>query len=282
MLRFLILLLLALSLEAKMVDGVALVVKNQPITLYEIKQTMEQNNIDQKQAVALLIRKTLETSEIKQRNIKVTKKEIIDEIKRIAALNHITVEQFYASLQNSDNLTTAQIQEKIKKRIENQKLFQAIAFAHMYRPGDQEIQNYFQLHKKEFEHPSSYSLIIYQSNDRSLLQRKIDNPMFYSPRVASQTKDFRYNQISPQLAQILAKTKTNNFTPIVPNGQGGYMSFYIASEGKVLHVNLEDVRAQIENSLMMEKRQQVLSEYFKRLEMNADIRRIRMPDENNG
>jgi peptidyl-prolyl cis-trans isomerase SurA len=280
MYKLLLFLLLSLALHAKLIDGVAIIVKNEPITMLDITNTMQQNGIDRAKAIKLLMREKLEQIEIKQRDITVTNQEVIEEIKRIAALNHITVEQFYSSLQNQEGLTLKEIQEKMKKRIESQKLFQAIAFSHMYQPSQQEIEDYFELHKKEFEHPQTYSVSIYGSKDGALLQRKVNNPMFYSAQISSEDKVLQYDQIPPRLAKLLDATKVNRFSKIVPNGSGGYMTFYIKSVGDITHVTLKSVEPQIKNQLMAAKRQQVLSEYFNRLKANADIRTIRLPKDN--
>jgi len=184
MYKILFLILTVVSLNAKMIDAVAIVVQNQPITTYEITALMQKQGLSQKQAINFLIRKTLEDIQIKQRNITVTQDDIVNEIKRIAAINHMSVEQFYTALQNSNGMTVRQIQKKTKERLLNQKLFQAIAFAHMYAPSSDEIQNYFKLHKHEFEPPSGYHTIIYSAKDKTYLEQKRANPLFYSPQIA--------------------------------------------------------------------------------------------------
>ncbi len=277
MYKIFLLLLFSIVLNAKIIDSVAIVVQHQPITTLDIAQTMQKDGISRKKAINLLIRQKLEAIEIKQRDITVTYQEVLQEIKRIAKLNHMNVEQFYTALQNSDDLTPKQIQKKTKKRLLNQKLFQAIAFAHMYKPSKQEIKNYFELHKREFEPPSSYVVIIYSSTIKALLQRKVTNPMFYSPRISSENKTFITSKIAPGLATILASTKLNRFSKIIPNNKLGYISFYLKQKGKPIKVTLLNIKAQIKNKLMMQKREEVLSEYFKRLRLNIDITILKLP-----
>ncbi len=277
MYKILFLILTVVSLNAKMIDAVAIVVQNQPITTYEITALMQKRGLSQKQAVDFLIRKTLENIQIKQRNITVTQDDIVNEIKRVAAINHMSVEQFYTALQNSNGMTVQQIQKKTKERLLNQKLFQAIAFAHMYAPSSDEIQNYFKLHKHEFEPPSSYNVIIYSAKDKTYLEQKRANPLFYSPRIASEIKVFKPDAISPQLGKILSSIKPGHFSKVLPNGSGGFICFYLQSVGKPVKTTLLHVKAQIINQLMMQKRKEVLSRYFKQLKLNSNIRIIRLP-----
>lgn len=277
MYKLLFLILTVISLNAKMIDAVAIVVQNQPITTYEITSLMQKQGLSQKKAISYLIRKTLEKIQIKQRNITVTQADIINEIKRIASINHMSVEQFYAALQNSDGMTVQQIEDKIKERLLNQKLFQAISFSHMYKPSSIEIQNYYELHKREFEPPSSYSVIIYSAQDRAYLEQKRANPLFYSPRISSEAKVFKPEAISPQLEKILSSMKPGNFSKVLPNGSGGFICFYLQSVGKPIKTTLDHVKRQIINQLMMQKRAEVLSRYFKQLKLNANIQIIRLP-----
>ena len=70
-------------------------VKDQPITLYEITKAMEENNIPQEQAVELLERKKLEEIEIKERHISASKQEIFEDIQRMAEQNKMSIIELY-------------------------------------------------------------------------------------------------------------------------------------------------------------------------------------------
>ena len=145
----------------------------------------------------------------------------------------------------------------------------------MSQPTESEIKEYFELHKDDLAHPSSFDVVIYQAADQARLQEKIDNPMFYSPDIGTNEQVLPYDRISPELASLLARTSLNSFTPVIPDGKGGYMSFYIKSVESAKESGLESVRNQITNQIMAEKRELVLSDYFARLRHNADIKIIR-------
>ncbi|WP_345980092.1 peptidylprolyl isomerase [Sulfurimonas sp. HSL3-2] len=278
MYKIIFFILLSLTLNAKIVDGVAILVQDEPITTLDIKKMMQESHLDQTKTIDLLIRKKLEEQEIKARKIEVTNDEVIDEIKNMAKQNNMTVNQFYEAVTNSENMTSSEIQQKIKERITNQKLFQAIAFSHMEEPDEQEIKDYYELHKSQFNHAQSFSTVVYESKQKDILQEKVDNPMFYSPEISRHDQVFEYNKIAPQLADLLEKTPLNGFSPIIPNGKNGYVSFYIQSVTKNKDVNLDEMKAQITNMIMADKREQVLKEYFDRARLNANIKTIRMPE----
>jgi hypothetical protein len=148
----------------------------------------------------------------------------------------------------------------------------------MDEPSDEEIKEYFELHKDDYAHPAAFRVVIYDAKDKALLQEKVDNPMFFSPQIAMNEQELPYDRISPELANLLAKTKVHTFTPIVPNGKGGFMSFYIKSVTSAKEGGWQSVKNQIKNAIMTEKREVVLKDYFARLRDNADINIIRMPE----
>ena len=252
-------------------------VKDQPITLYEITKAMEENNIPQEQAVELLERKKLEEIEIKERHISASKQEIFEDIQRMAEQNKMSVIELYQAIQSSQGLSEKKLKEKIKEKILNQKLYNAIAFSHLEQPNDEEIEEYYQLHQKEFQKPSSYSVLIYQCPDKNRLQEKIDNPMFYSPDVTSEERTFEAAKMNPRLAELLDQTPLNNFTQIIPSPNGGFMSFYLKEKGASGTLDLEAIRPQISSALMAQKRETILKDYFDRQRLNADIKVIRLP-----
>lgn len=266
---------LASSLSAQIDDGIALVVENEPVTLYDIQKEMDLSKTDSKGATDILIRKALERAEIEKRHIEVSTDEVYEEIKKTAARNNMGISDFYDAVRESNGLSSTELKEQIRLKLESQKLYSSIAYSSMSEPSDNDIEEYFELHKDEFSHPSSFDVIIYQSKDKNRLQEKIDNPMFYSPDIATNNQLLPYEQISPELASLLERTPLNSFTPIVPDGKNGFMSFYIKAINSSQNAGIESVRTQIANKIMADKREQVLADHFARLRHNADIKIIR-------
>ncbi len=268
-------LFMALSLNAEIIDGVAIVVKSQAITLYDIKKEMKDSKVDSKKASDVLIRKMLENAEIKERKISVSSGEVYDDLKKTAARNNMSLSDFYEAVRNARGLTSEMLKVKVKERLLSQKLYSAIAYSSMSQPDDDEVAAYFESHKANFAHPSAFKVVIYETKIKERLQEKIDNPMFYSPDISSNEQTLPYDRISPELASLLEGTPLNSFTAVVPNGKGGHMSFYIKEIESAKQTGLESVKNQIVNMIMGEKRENVLSDYFARLKQNADIKVLR-------
>jgi hypothetical protein len=272
-------LLIATFLQAEVYDGVAVVIQDKIITLYDIKQEMKQDKLSVKQATDLLIRQKLEAIELQKRKITVGSSEVYEDIKQLAQRNHLSVGEFYDAVRETNGLTSTQLKEKIKQKLLSQKLYNAIAMSSLSEPSEEEIKEYYELHKNDLQHPIAFNVIIYDARDKRVLQTKASNPMFYSPQIRSNEQTLPYNRISPELASLLEKTKPYHFTPVVPNGKGGFMTFYLKNVQTAKNLPLEDVRNEIINTLMAKKREAVLSDYFARLKDNTDINIIRLPKE---
>jgi parvulin-like peptidyl-prolyl isomerase len=277
MYKILLTIILGATLSAELVSGVAVVVEGDAITLSDIKREMETSRSDVKSATDALIRKTLEAQEIKERKISVSSSDVYDDIKQTAARNKLSVSKFYEAVRESNGLTSEELKEKIKEKLLSQKLYSAISYSEISQPSEDEIKSYYELHKEDFAHPSEFKVVIYQSKDKSRLQEKIDNPMFYSPDISSNEQVLPYDRISPELAQLLEKTPLNSFTAAVPDGNNGYMSFYVKEVESAKETGLESVRNQIMNMILSEQREQVLGDYFAKLRYNADIKMLRSP-----
>jgi peptidyl-prolyl cis-trans isomerase SurA len=269
--------LLATFLWSAPIGGVAVLVKNTPITLYEVQQEMKQSGTSANQSADNLIRKKLEQLEATEKKITVSSAEINEELGRMAAQNKLTMEQFLNAMQTVRGLSEKDLKAKIEENIKGQKLYSSIAFSKMSQPTTEEENEYYQLHLDEFSRPDSFEVTTYISASQEALSAKIADPMRHIESIESKDETIPFGKINPQLAQLLNKTPNGSFSSILPNGKNGFMSFYMRDKQNVITENIEAVRPQINNAILGEKRNQVLNDYFTRLRLSADIKVIRLP-----
>lgn len=278
--KLLLTLLFAPLLFAEPISGIAITMDDELITLYEIEKEMEISQTSLKQSVDALIRLKLEHIEAQQRNISVTNSEVLDELKKMAANNNITLPQLYEAMQSTKHLSESETKEKIKEKLLKDKLYNAIAMSQMQEPTDEEIKEYYNLHLDEYAIAKSVDAVLYTSLSKESLETKIANPMMNIPSVNKENIVVELANINQRVASIISKTKNNNFTPILPKiGGQGHMSFYILKQNDITTPTLESIRPQVENKIMEDKREQVLSEHFQRMRVNADIKVLRLPKE---
>lgn len=276
MYKSLLLLLLTSFVHAQMINGVAILVKKEPITLYDIQEEMSHTNQELNVVVDGLIRKKLEAQEIKERHITVDSEEVYKDLRMMAEQNHMTLSQLYNAMLKSRGLSESELKIKVKEKILNQKLYSAIAFSKMSQPSEEDELAYYKQNIDKYSYSENFSVVIYSSASKEKLQEKIDNPMFYSPEVRSESTELKNTKLNPQIAQILAKTPVNRFTPIIPAPNNVFMSFFIQEKSEQIATPFEKVRNDVNGAIMQERRQSVLNEYFMRLRMNADIEIIRL------
>lgn len=268
-------LLLTTLLSATVYDGIAVIVQEKAITLLDIKHEMQTSKTSEKEATDILIRQKLEEHEIEKRKISISSEDVYQDIKKMAQRNKMSLSQFYDAVRETNGLSSSDLKTKVKQKLLSQKLYAAIAYSSVKEPSESEIKEYYALHKKRFEHPSAFNVIVYDCEHKEKLQQKIDNPMFYSPDIHSEEVKLSYKKISPSLGKLLEETPLNSCSQSVPNGKGGYVSFYVKSIEESGENGLLDVKSQIVGEIMAKQREQVLGDYFARLRHNADINMIR-------
>ncbi len=259
-------------LSAQMINGIAITVKGNIITLGDVEKEMAASNLSAKGAADVLIRKKLEELETIERKISVTSAEVYDDIKNMATKNNMSVDELYETIRSSNGLNSTEFKEKIKEKILSQKLYSAIAYAGVAQPSDEEAKEYFSLHKEEFSQPSFFDVVIYNSKNAEILEKKIANPMFLSKALLETKELLDAKKISQELVKFLSKVQVKKYTPIIPDGKDGFMMFFIKDIKTADEKSFESVKNQVINLIMEDKREQVLSDYFARLRGNADIK----------
>lgn len=275
MYKFLLSVVCVAGLSAEMIGGIAVVVKGKVITLQDIKKEIEITKVNEEVAINTLIRQKLEEVEVENKRITVTSGEVYDDIKKTAKQNNMSVNAFYEAALNSNGIDSEELKAKVKSRLLSKKLYSSIAYAQVKQPNDEKLREYYELHKEAFMYPQSFTTVVYQTDNQAALEEKIKNPMFYSPLVVTNEQVLPYMRIAPELAQLLLRTKVNSFTQILPDGRGGFMSFYLKSVQNGSGSDFEAVKVQVQNRLMQELREKVLGDYFARLRHNADITIVR-------
>ncbi len=272
--------LLSTVLLANIVGGIAVQVNDEMITLYEIKQEQEISKLSVKKTVDLLIRTKLEQIEAKKRHISVTNQEVLDDLKKMADQNNMTLPQLYEAMSSVRHLSESQTKAKTREKLLKQKLFNAIAMSQMEEPTEEEVQEYYQLHLSEYQMPKSIDAVIYSAADENALQQKLSNPMMNVPGVNTENTRIETAKINPRLASILVQTEDGKFTPILPQmGGSGHMAFYVLRKNELNTPPLELIRSQVENKIMEANREHILNDHFQRMRVNADIKVLRLPEE---
>ena len=251
------------SLYAKVIDKIAIVVNNIPITTYDIKSTEDKLNISKQEAVNYLINQALLKSAIKEKGIYVDDFDIDNAMQKIAAQNGMSLFDFKDYLLQQGRLES--FKTNLKEDLEKQKLLQTLNI----RITPDEMKEYYQNHKKEFMLPSKIDTEIYSSNDKLSLMKVIKNPLS-NVNVEIKNKTFELNTTNPKLMNFLSKLKENSFSPIV-NINNKFQTFYIKKKYKPEVLPFKMVEGFIYNKLLTQKQNQALNDFISKLKLKANI-----------
>ena len=146
--KFLILLLIAGWLNAALTNGVAVIVNENVVTLYDIDEAMTKKNLSQNQAITMLIDKILYEDEISRFNISVSQSDIDDYLVKLAQSNGMSLEQFQIAVKRQQSYTL--FLGNIKKRLLNQKLISKIASGKLKIASDEDMKLYYENNIEQF------------------------------------------------------------------------------------------------------------------------------------
>ena len=147
------------SLSAATIDGVAIVINKEPITLYDVYKYSKRFNIEKKEALDILVRQKLEESEIKKLDISVTNFDVDQAIETLAISNNMS--QFdFINMIKSKNIDIAEYKEELKNKLKRDKLYRHILSAKAQQVSDGELKAYYNENQNEFSQASSFDVTV--------------------------------------------------------------------------------------------------------------------------
>jgi len=136
-------------LNAGLTNGIAVVVNDSAITLYDIDELMQEKSMSHNQAVAILIDKSLYAQEIAKFGITVSSFDIEDYINKIAVSNKMTLEEFKIAVAKEQDYSL--FLKETKKRLLNQKLVSKIASGKLVSATEDDIKMYYDNNIEQFK-----------------------------------------------------------------------------------------------------------------------------------
>jgi len=258
---------------AGMLNGVALIVNDEPITIYDINHTMSINKISKNEAVGLLIDKTLYEQSIKENNISADIFEINDYIEKLASANGMDLYTFKSVVKQKYGDYTA-FEDEAKDAVIRQKLIQKIVKGQLAIATDEDMQLYYEKNKEKFSTSKFYEVTQYTSKNKASLNNAIRNPMVIPSDVERTPIKLASDKLQPQMQYLLNETKTNSFTPIFTANRQ-FISLFVTRKEGTTSLNFESVKAKIFNDMMSLREKKYLKDYFEKEKLTADIKIVR-------
>lgn len=268
--KYLASLLLTLGLaNAGLVNGVALVVNDEPITLYDIDVQMQVTGLDKKDAIKTLIDEALYNQQIKKENVSVDIFDVDNYIGKLAAQNNMSDLEFKSIIrqqQDYDKFT-----QEIKKRLLHEKLIKKIARGNIKIATDEDIKLFYDNNLESFTMAENIDVVAYVSKNKELLEEAKANPMISNPNLVKQDISFKQSELNPKVKFVLNNTEVNKFSNIFAQS-GNYNMFFIKSKKNIKTIPLKEVKERIFQNIMQTREKAFLDEYFETLKITASIK----------
>jgi parvulin-like peptidyl-prolyl isomerase len=258
---------------AAMVNGIAIIVNDEPITLYDIDKTMSVNNISKNEAVSYLIDKILYDQLVKENNITADIFDINDYIDKLASSNGMDVYTFKSVIKQKYP-DYAVFENEAKNAVIRQKLVQRIVKGQLTIASEDDMKLYYEKNANQFLSANSFEVVQYASKDKAALISTLNNPLIISPEVTREPVTLEISKLQAQMQFLLNETKVNSFTPIFTANKQ-YMSLFIVKKIGSAPLGYESVKAKIFNDIMSTREKKYLKDHFEKQKLTADIKIVR-------
>ncbi|OUT15642.1 hypothetical protein B9N64_02305 [Campylobacter concisus] len=258
--------------SAQMINGIAAIVENEPITLYEVYSLKEQLRASEQDALNLLIRDRLEDAQIKNLNISVTPFELNDRIESIAKQNGMTNSQFRSSIQ-AQGMDFLEFKNNIEKKMLQEKLYKSILAEAGKNVNEQKAKMYFDANPDKFKVFSTAKVVLYRAKNPEELEAQKTSPSLLNS-VRTQELSLDYQSIDPRLAAIIAGTNNGEFTQIL-QGADSFDMFYVKEKIGSYTPSFADVKDNVINELYQGEQEKLMADYFDKLRAKAKIQILR-------
>ncbi len=258
---------------AQLIDGIALVVNDDPITLYDIEKMKYENKLSKEEAVSKLVDKALFNQLIKKHNVNVDILDINEYLKKLADSNGLDIYTF-KSLIKQKYKDYDKYEKEVEELILRQKLIERLVRGKINIATEEDLKIYYDNNKTKFQMASKVSVIEFASFNRIDLKKVIKNPISNIAGVSRNTLELEQSTLNPRLRYMINETNINQFTPVFRSSKK-YISFLITKKDGLQVIKFVDVKDKIFNIVMKDRENKYLKDYFEKLKLSADIRIVR-------
>lgn len=268
--KLIFLLMLGFSVaNAGMVNWVVAKVNNEPITNFEVFDTMKKiKTSNQDTALQFLINEKLQASEIKKRDIRVAPYEVTNAIEEIAKKEGKTPEEFKNTL-IKQGVNFDEFRSNLAKDIQTQKLLGGIFAKADKKITPESVKQFYESNPMLFMSFESVNATRFAAKTKKEIENVIRGKVGAS--VYSHKITIPKSSLNEQTAFAFLNMKDGEFTPIMDHPQGFYEVLRIDSKNGVKKVDFETAKDQVFEMFAKNERRKTVDDYFEKLRANAII-----------
>ena len=255
--------------EARIVDGIAIIVEGEAITTAEIRAVRSQMHVSKSKAIDLLIQDRLQTTAMK--DIQVPEEEIDTKIAQIAKENKLTIKKMQKILKQQGT-SWVQYRKSMRDSLKKAHFYQDVVVASTPEPTEDELKLYYNNNKRAFTIPSKITMVEYSSKTEKPLKdflktHKKDG--IQSHRITKQSKN-----IGTEMLSIFLQTPNHRYTKIF-NAGDKFITYKILSKRGKMTMPFDVAKAAVAGKWKQAQQTKALKDYFEKLRTRADIQILR-------
>lgn len=256
--------------SANTINAIAVVVDKEPITTYDIQQTMKTLQVDKNKALNILINEKMESSQMKQLGVVVNDLELDEAINKMLMQNKTTLNAFKNDLK-SKNQSYEQFRANFKKDLEKRKLYDKIANMFKTDFSDDGARKFFEQNKDKFTFYTQIDVNIYKANNAQTLEN-IKNTR--KTMIKVQKASLNINNTDPRLLGLLSQIPNGDFSPVL-NAKKGYEIYEVENKNGGQIPDFEQIKNEVLNAYINDQRQNFIQDYFDKLRSKINIEYLR-------
>lgn len=259
--------------SAGLIDAIALVVNDDPITLFDIEKRKAEGNLTKEQAVSNLVDEALFSQLVRKNNITADIFDVNNYLEKLAASNGMDLYTFKSIIKQKYQ-DYDKYEEQTKQLIIKQKLTEKLVRGNLKLANEEDLKIYYENNSSKFTMATRVKALQYASKNKADLNRVRTNPMANIPGVSKSPVDLDQTNLNSQLRFIINETAINQFTPVFTANKQ-FVTLMILQKENQSTIKFEDVRDRIFNIVMQDREKKYLKDYFEKAKLSADIKVIR-------
>ncbi len=255
--------------QARMVDGIALIIEGEAVTTTEIRAVQRQKRVSKARAIDMLITDRLQKAAMK--NVNLSEDEVDTKIANIASQNNVSITQMQKIIKQRGT-SWNKYRSTVRNAMKKEKFYKEKVIDSIPSPSDDELKIFYKKHKKEFTIPSSIHMVEYSTVNEEVMKKFLrtkNKKGIKSRLVTKKTKD-----LNPSLLSMLLQTKRGEYTRPFNAGEK-YVVFKIKSKRGRTNMPFKMAKQAVIKSWQQQQQGKAIRDYFEKLKTSADIQVLR-------
>jgi len=256
--------------EARVLNGISIIVEDEPITTAEITAVQKSMRISKQKAIDLLIQSSLQKSVSK--DVHISDDEIDAKIQQISAINKISIKKMQQILKKQ-GMKWYDYRQRVKTEIKKQKFYQRNIAPLIPIPGEDQLKLFYKKNRKLFRVPTTISMVEYSAKSMEELKAFASTKKI-SKGIKSRTVSKREKDLTPQLFSMAISSPTGKFMQPM-NAGDKFIMYKIKGKSGSKILSYEKARNGVIQAWKHKQRKQATEDYFKKLKTSANIVYVR-------